>query len=447
MSALEQLDSFLDDEGDPFRPDDEVLPVQLEAARERFEQQRSRIPVLERRAKDVGIDDIKTLDDIVPLLFSHTTYKSYPEAFVRKGRWDAMATWLNTVSAQTPTHVDFSGVSDVDEWITRLWENDHPVYVSSGTSGKLSILPMSQLDRRNIGRFIGRVLGWPNPIEPKQNMRFYQLGPSRGPNRQIDNFQMMVQLFARPDGVHTLSDEPLRISIISRAAEMRQRMLDGTATPAEIEEFENEAAARAAPMGDAIKRLADEIVVHRNEPMFVYGFWSQHWQILQEARALGVGDGEFHPDTLIGAGGGAKGFDMPDDFADQIMRFYGNVRRHRGYSMTEMTQVFYQCPENRYHRPPGIIPLILDASGEHLLNEENTVVEGRMGFLDVNVEGRWGGLITGDKVEIDFGPSCPCGRPGPTILDTIVRYKDLGDEDKITCAGSFDAYVRGVVGQ
>jgi hypothetical protein len=448
LDAVEQLDRMLDDGSrDPFRPEEEVAPLQLEAARERFAQQRGRIRVLDARATDTGVDEIRTLADLVPLLFSHTTYKSYPETFIRKGRWAAMLTWLGTVSAYPLDDVDISNVNDIDDWIAALWKADHPVYVSSGTSGKVSILPMSQLDRKNIGRFIGRVLAWPDTVPQRNDYRFYQLGPAKGPNRQIDNFTMLVERFADPSKVRVISDEPLKISAISRAAELRQKMMEGTATPGEIEAFELEAVERSAPMLGALRDMAHEIVEQRHEKMMVYGFWSQHWQILEEARKTGVGDGEFHPDTVIGAGGGAKGFAMPDDFADQILRFYGDVRRHRGYSMTEMTQVFYQCPEGRYHRPAGIIPLVLDSTGERLAERDGDMVEGRFGYMDLNVEGRWGGLITGDKVQMDYGATCPCGRPGPTILDTIVRYKDLGDEDKITCAGTFDAYVRGTLAQ
>ena len=49
----------------------------------------------------------------------------------------------------------------------------------------------------------------------------------------------------------------------------------------------------------------------------------------------------------------------------------------------------------------------------------------------------------GDKVSVRYG-QCDCGHQGPTIGYDIVRYADLGDGDKITCAGTIDAYVRGV---
>ena len=66
----------------------------------------------------------------------------------------------------------------------------------------------------------------------------------------------------------------------------------------------------------------------------------------------------------------------------------------------------------------------------------------RAAFLDLSLDGRWGGVISGDRVTVDFG-KCDCGHQGPTVGSEIVRYADLEGGDKITCAGTIDAYVRG----
>ena len=87
--------------------------------------------------------------------------------------------------------------------------------------------------------------------------------------------------------------------------------------------------------------------------------------------------------------------------------------------------------------------LVIDQRGERLAEPSGGEVEGRAGFFDISLDGRWGGMISGDKVNMRFG-ACDCGHDGPTIGHDIVRYADLGDGDKITCAGTIDAYVRGV---
>jgi hypothetical protein len=74
-------------------------------------------------------------------------------------------------------------------------------------------------------------------------------------------------------------------------------------------------------------------------------------------------------------------------------------------------------------------------------------VTGRLAAYDPAWSGVWGGVISGDRVTARFGP-CPCGAPSPTIDADIVRYSELSaaGDDKLTCGGTIDAYIRGVVG-
>jgi hypothetical protein len=201
-------------------------------------------------------------------------------------------------------------------------------------------------------------------------------------------------------------------------------------------------------MEKALQRLVDRILEHRHEPIVLSGLWAQHMAIIRRARELGIRDGEFHPRSYIAAGGGVKGVSLPPDYKEQVDRFYAGTIRGTGYGMTELSQVMPRCEEFRYHIPPGLIMLLLDKPGESLIAREagdGGVIEGRFAFLDLLYEGRWGGLISGDKVSVDFSERCTCGRYGPTILDTITRYAQSGEEDHIGCAGTIDAYVRGAM--
>ena len=76
------------------QPAAEIAALQLEAARELFAERREQIPVLRRRATESGVSEIRRLDDLVPLLFAHTSYKSYPASFVEQGRWDRLLQWM-----------------------------------------------------------------------------------------------------------------------------------------------------------------------------------------------------------------------------------------------------------------------------------------------------------------------------------------------------------------
>jgi hypothetical protein len=109
-----------------------------------------------------------------------------------------------------------------------------------------------------------------------------------------------------------------------------------------------------------------------------------------------------------------------------------------------------RCEAGRYHRAPALIWLVTNEVGDRLLTreqdaDENGVAVGRFAFLDLIYEGRWGGLITGDKVSIDFNDNCPCGRHGPTLLDNITRFAQTGQDDHIGCAGTIDSYIRGAL--
>jgi hypothetical protein len=222
-------------------------------------------------------------------------------------------------------------------------------------------------------------------------------------------------------------------------------MAEGLATPGEIAQFEAKSLEQGRRMGQALQGLVDRILAARHEPIVLSGLWAQHLAIIRRARELGIQDGEFHPQSYIAAGGGIKGVTLPPDYKEQVDRFYGNVIRGTAYGMTEQAQVMPRCEAMRYHCPPGLIMLLLDRPGETLLEATSGIVEGRYAFLDLLYDGRWGGLISGDKISVDFAERCPCGRRGPTILDTIARYAQTGEDDHIGCAGTIDAYVRGAM--
>ena len=56
----------------------------------------------------------------------------------------------------------------------------------------------------------------------------------------------------------------------------------------------------------------------------------------------------------------------------------------------------------RYHVPPWVVPLLLDKAGDELLPMLDGEYEGRAAFFDLSLDGRWGGVISGDKISIDY---------------------------------------------
>ena len=292
-------------------------------------------------------------------------------------------------------------------------------------------------------RLIANYSGWPDPIEPIRERHFFSLAPRYGAAMLVRSAHIFANVFGRPDSIHFLTDERLRVAALMGSAELRQRIASGTARPEEVAALQEANREQAAKSEAAIDAMVNKILAVRHERSLITGLWGMYWRLMERARAQGIPDGDFNPQTLAGAGGGLKGLNLPADYAEQVFGFL-KVKRMGAYGMSEMTFSQPRCQAGRFHREPWLIQLLLDGPGEKLLDMRKTegVVQGRFAFLDMFQHGRWGGLITGDKVEMDFGP-CPCGRKGPTILPTITRYANLGEEDKIGCAGTIESYIRG----
>jgi hypothetical protein len=435
-------------EKDPYgHQPDELRPLQIQAMQERLAERQHQIPVLARRVRDTGVEAITDFSDAVPLLFAHTVYKSYPDSFVAEGRWDQMCRWLGTLSTVEPHGIDMSHVTNLDEWVACLSDHNHYVACSSGTSGKASFLHYSAWERDAFVDDFVRVIRWTTGVEALSDRPVFLLGPRRGPQRMVPFLNGVAKAVGRPDATYWLTDEPITIGEMNELGRLARAMATGKATPGEVAESERLAADRQERMRARLESLIDAVLDHRHEPSIFCGAVSQFLMIMEMIQARGLADLKFHPDTLLVGGGGLKGLSAPDNFQELLIEFFGIDHSHfvRGYSMSELgTGVFPTCSAARYHCPPWIVLLILDRTGERLLNPSSGEVNGRVGLFDITAQGRWGGVISGDNVDAQFS-RCPCGRPGPTVRN-IVRYVDLDEgDDKLTCAGTLNGYVRGIL--
>jgi hypothetical protein len=431
---------------EPFsRPHSEIQALQLQAAREVIASQKPRVHVLNRRIDDTGAGKAETMEDLVPLLFAHTIYKSYPISFLKKGQWDKLLRFLNTLSS-TPIEADISGVSNVDDFILRLHAAGHGMMTSSGTSGKVSFLDRNDVDVGVNQSWANVNFCWPHSM-PVRKMQFFQLTPRSGPYIAVAVGESNARRFSTPEMTHFLTDGRMLVGDLIRAAEMKQAMADGTATPGEIAAYEAEVKVKQAKAGAELEAIFELIFEHRHEPMLLMGQSGMLWRMLERARERGIPDGEFHPHSILATGGGAKGLKLPEDFMEQIHRFLGPIHHKVDvYGSSEMSVQFPACEHGHYHVIPWIIPFVLDREGEHLIEHGGGEVEGRFAFLDLSYNARWGGLITGDKVTMDYAETCSCGRSGPVVrAGSIMRYSDLGEEDKITCAATMESYIRGAI--
>jgi hypothetical protein len=433
-----------DDGGDPFAYAlGELRPVQLQAAEELLHERRGEIRVLDRRAHDAEIDAISSLQDVVPLLFSDATYKSYPDAFIRGGRWDRMNAWLSTLSRRA-IDVDVEAATSIDGWIELLHRAGHYVMSTSGTSGRPSFLATSAADHAALGNSYAQsarvmVGATGNP----DRRAFLAMPRSRTTVAQITMELLAARLCGGP--TRYLTEEPLRADDIARMGRLRQAIHAGTADPGEIAAAEADAGAQARAMGDRLGEFVEDVLAHHEEPLFVAGTFGMLWRVVEAARARGIPDGSFSADTVLLTGGGLKGVQAPPDVRDRVRAFFGDaVGQFEAYGMSELVGPFARCSSGRFHVPPTTLVLLLDKAGENATELTSGVVTGRFAAIDLLIDDRWGGLISGDRTTVCFEP-CDCGRASPQVVD-IVRYVDLPEgDDKLSCAATMDAYVRGEI--
>jgi len=426
-------------------PEADLHELRLAAANELFKTRREQIPLLRKRAEDAGIGAIRSFDDLVPLLFAHTVYKSYPKPLLDNGRWSALRQWLQSLSVPDLSTVDLAEVKDIDDWIQRFWDAGHSLLCTSGSSGKVSFLTHTMGDRGRKTRHLRHTQAWPF-TKPAPGRPVFWFGPMQGRNSAVEMGITNEENWGTPGQTYALDNQPLLISEVSQTAAMRTRIAGGTATPEEIEAFQSAQARKAVAAGEELRVLIDQLLDMRHQPLFVFGLWAQHMMIRDRASQRGIKNGDFHPQTVLFPAGGIKGLNLPVNYRELVTEFYGDVIQIGTYGMTEMAQLMPRCEAKCYHVPPGLILLMLDTTGERLLKPVEAVdglLTGRVGFLDLLYEGRWGGLITGDKAQMRVAGRCDCGRAGPVIIDTVARYAQAGEEDHIGCAGTIDAYVRG----
>jgi hypothetical protein len=424
----------------------DLLPVQVEAANERLQSQAPEIPLLANRAESAGVKQVKQLGDLVPLLFAHTTYKTYAEGWLNERRWDRMGKWLATVSTRPVHDLDTEGVETLDDWIKRLETVGHYLSCSSGTTGKPAMLSCTEGDIELSARINIEALLWATGLTRGEDRKFLGLGPQFAAPREDAIRQAMVDCFSPRYPPYQFGDgEPITVGSMVDMIALRRKLADGTARPNEIAEFERIAAQRVADMDASAKKAVDAVIEVRDVPLLAAGMFGTLHQIAEGIRAKDHGGEDFHPTNAMMVAGGLKGAALPDNYREYVLETFNIAagRLYHAYSMREINATFPLCHAGRYHISPWVIMLPLDTNGEQLLDVGDAEIEARAALFDVSIEGRWGGVISGDRISVSFA-KCRCGHQGPTVGRDITRYADLPGGDKITCAGSIDAYVRGV---
>ncbi|MGC4090196.1 MAG: hypothetical protein QM756_20415 [Polyangiaceae bacterium] len=338
-------------------------------------------------------------------------------------------------------------IKDVDDWLDRLAQQGFFVSCSSGTTGKSAMLVASQRDMDWCLREAPQAYAWGSGVPLDRSRRMFGMAAiAKTPRAEATGKAYRLALQDPAHEPFAYPVPPITVGSLTQMVVARKKIADGTILPEELAEFEQVSAERAKFVDDAVEITARALIEARGEKIHVTGLWAGLYNVAKAVRDLGYSAKDFNPENSIYVGGGLKRAKLPDDYREFVYETFNIApsRNYQNYSMQELQSGMPRCQKGgRYHLPPWLVPLILDKSGDNLLQIEKGEYEGRAAFFDLSLDGRWGGVISGDKVKIDFSP-CACGSTSPSIRDDIQRYADLEGDDKIGCAGTVDAYVRGL---
>jgi hypothetical protein len=402
-------------------------------------------------ADEQGITEIDALADVVPLLFQHSVYKSYPASLLERNRFAPLTRWLDRLTTHELADVPVDGCDSIDAWLGVL-DATTPVRVchSSGTAGQMSFLPRATDEWDEMFRaFRAGLFQFSDPDGSRDHAGeyfnliwpLYRYG--RGAITRVPEMALGPMLGGDESRLHVLREGRLSSDSMYLAGRLRAAQARGELDRLEINpalrsrraHFERE----QIELQQSLPRFIEESVESlRGQRVWILATWNVLYGIAQAGLERGVSN-VFAPDSLVTTGGGAKGQVVPDGWEEQVKRFVGVERIQHAYAMTEMTALCKLCDHGHYHWEPWVIPFILDPDDGRPLPRAG-IQTGRAAFFDLLPNSYWGGFISGDEVTAHWD-RCPCGWTTPHIERRIERFSDKrGGDDKITCAASDDAH-------
>jgi hypothetical protein len=427
-------------------PRDQRVPLQLAALQRRFDAQRNRIPALRILADKQGIERIRNLDDALAVAFDHRVYKSYPMSLIEKRDFKRLTQWLQRLTTHDLSTMPLDGLDSVDAWLDRLDAHGMLIGHSTGTTGKLSFVPRSLTEKPIWVNTYFEAFYASAGVDPRKTVL-----DSFFPGYRFGHHMMvkMVTMFAREslgglDHHHTLYNYPVSSDLMSLAGRLQSAEnrgeLESLNIPPKLLEQRRELIERSrnrdADLEAWFLKMAEE---YRGKRVRIGGTFADLTRIAIAGRARGI-KCSFAPGSILFGGGGMKGYrDAPPDWEQQIKEFFGIDRMGSMYGMSEIMGNGPLCSEGWFHLPPYTVPVLVDADSRAL--PEAGVQQGRMALFDLLAETYWGGFISGDRVTMNWEENCKCGWLGPRVGRNIERYAESeGGDDKITCAGSAQAY-------
>ncbi len=427
-------------------PREEREALQLEAVRIAFSRLRDRIPALRKLADRQGVEAIERIEDVLPVCFDHRVLKNYPIQIIENRDFAKLTTWLDKLTAHDLTRVDLGGLTTIEEWLGRLEAFGMLVTYSSGTTGKLSFVPRSydefgpwKFHFFNVNEAASGVNAWTTKLPT-----FFP-GYRGGYQTMLKMMSLFnVEMAGGKENYHTLYDTHIPADLMAlsgrlQSAEDKGEVASLGLDPALLDQRRQMLAQGRSRDGDLDAWFARLIERYEGRQVKIGGTFADMYRVARAGLDRGARC-HFAPGSIIMGGGGMKGYkDAPDDWEDQIKAFFGIERMGNQYGFSECIGNAPLCEAGFFHLPPYSVPLLMGPEGEALPREG--VQKGRLVLVDLVPQSYWGGFTSGDEVTVHWDGKCDCGWDSPRVGKTIRRFaENEGGDDKITCAGSQQAY-------
>ena len=427
-------------------PREEREKLQLEAVRINFRRMRDRIPALKKLADRQGVDTIDKIEDVLPVCFDHRVLKNYPIQIIENRDFAKLTQWLGKLTAHDLTRIDLTGLTTIEQWLGRLEAFGMLVTYSSGTTGKLSFVPRSydefgpwKFHYYNVTQAASGINCWDNHLPT-----FFP-GYRGGYQTMLKMMTLFNREMAGGDAnYYTLYDTHIPADLMAlsgrlQSAEDKGEIASLGLDPALLEQRQAMLAQGRSRDSDLEEWFAKLIRQFKGQRVKIGGTFSDLYRVARAGLDKGM-TCEFAAGSVLMGGGGMKGYkDAPDDWEDQVKAFFGIPRMGNQYGFSEIIGNGPLCEAGFFHMPPYSVMLLMGPNGEALPREG--VQKGRLVVMDPIPQSYWGGFTSGDEVTIHWDEDCDCGWKSPRIGKTIRRFaENEGGDDKITCAGSQQAY-------
>jgi hypothetical protein len=427
-------------------PREEREKLQLDAVRYNFGIMRNRIPALQKLADRQGLERIDKIEDVLPVCFDHRVLKNYPIQIIENRDFPKLTRWLDKMTAHDLTKMDLGGLTTIEDWLARLEAYGMLVTYSSGTTGKLSFVPRS---RDEFGPWRAHFFNV-NRACSGVDFNLTKL-PTFFPGYR-GGFQTMlkmmslfnVEMAGGPEHYYTLYDTHIPADLMAlsgrlQAAEDKgevERLGLDRALITQRQTMLEQAKRRDRDLETWFSKLLKDF---KGQRVKIGGTFADLYRVAKAGLDKGM-KCEFAPGSVMMGGGGMKGYkDAPADWEDQVKYFFGVGRLGNQYGFSECIGNAPLCEAGYFHFLPYSVPLLMDADGKAMPREG--VQKGRLVLVDPIPTSYWGGFVSGDEVTMHWDESCDCGWGGPRAAKTIRRFAESeGGDDKITCAGSQQAY-------